>query len=205
MIVEILPHTIDQRKLDMALECLRKGGVIIYPTDTVYSIGCALNDTRAIERIARLKGIRPEKAHFSIVCHDLSHLSDYCKQLDNSVFKMMKSVLPGPYTFILEANRNIPKIFASNKKTIGIRVPDNAIALALVRELNMPLIATSVHDEDQLLDYTSDPNHIHELWENKVDLVIDGGPGGLEPSTVLNCTNGQISLVRQGKGLSPIS
>jgi len=204
MLIELFPQNIDLRKVAQIVEKLQSGGVIIFPTDTVYSIGCSLNNTRAIERVARLKGIRPDKAHFSIICHDLSDLSDYCKPMENHIFKMMKSVLPGPYTFILEANRNIPKIFASNKKTIGIRVPDNPIARLLVKELGCPLVVSSVIDEDEIIEYTSDPAHIYEKWESLVDIVIDGGPGGFEPSTIIDCTRGLPEMIRQGKGTSPI-
>ncbi|MCC6599351.1 MAG: threonylcarbamoyl-AMP synthase [Crocinitomicaceae bacterium] len=204
MLIELFPQNIDMRKLGQAVEVLRSGGILIYPTDTVYSIGCALGNTRAIERVAKLKKIRPEKAHFSLICYDLSHLSDYCKPIDNRVFKMMKSILPGPYTLILEANRNIPKIFSSNKKTIGIRVPDNPITRMLVKELGSPIIATSVIDEDDIVEYTADPLLIHEKWERLVDLVIDGGPGGLEPSTIIDCTRGTPEIIRVGKGPSPL-
>jgi tRNA threonylcarbamoyl adenosine modification protein (Sua5/YciO/YrdC/YwlC family) len=200
MLVQIFPDNIDDRKIAQAVECLRKGGVIIYPTDTVYSMGCALDNPKAIERVARLKGIKAEKANFSIVCSDLSHLTDYSKQVENYIFKLMKSLLPGPYTFILEASRNIPKYFAPTKKTIGIRIPDHPIALRLVRELGCPIIATSVHDDDTILEYTTDPERIYEKWEKDVDMVIDGGPGGFEVSTILDCTGGGVTVARKGKG-----
>jgi tRNA threonylcarbamoyl adenosine modification protein (Sua5/YciO/YrdC/YwlC family) len=200
MIEQIFPDNIDERKLAKAVRFLKNGGVIIYPTDTVYTLGCALNQTKAIERVARLKGIKPEKANFSIVCSDLANLSDYSKQVENHIFKLMRGLLPGPYTFILEANKNIPRIFSSNKKTIGIRVPDNPITKRLIEELGCPMISTSVHDDDQLLEFSTDPERIHEKWEKLVDMVIDGGPGGFEVSTILDCTGGAVSLVRQGKG-----
>lgn len=200
MIVELRENSIDSRKMQEVVDCLKNGGVIIYPTDTVYSFGCDLNNSKAIERIAKLKNIRADKANFSIVCADLSHLTDYSKQASNQVFKLMKSVLPGPYTFILNGSKNIPKIFSDRKKTIGIRVPANEIALTIVRELGRPIIATSVHDDDEVLDYTTDPELIHEKFEREVDIVIDGGPGGLEPSTILDCTGNEIVLLREGKG-----
>ncbi len=200
MLLEIRENNIDKRKMQEVIDCLRSGGVIVYPTDTVYSFGCDLNNAKAIERIAKLKNIRADKANFSIVCSDLSHISDYSKQVNNQVFKLMKSLLPGPYTFILEGSKNIPKMFSERKKTIGIRVPDNAIALAIVTELGNPIIATSVHDEDDVMEYTTDPELIHEKFEREVDIVIDGGMGGLDASTILDCTGEQIVLVREGKG-----
>jgi tRNA threonylcarbamoyl adenosine modification protein (Sua5/YciO/YrdC/YwlC family) len=200
MLIQIFPDNIDERKIAQAAEVLKNGGLVIYPTDTVYSLGCALTDTRAIEKVARLKGIRPDKAHFSIVCSDLAHLTDYSKQVENHIYKLMRSIFPGPYTVILEASKNIPRIFSSNKKTIGIRIPDNNIARRLVEALGCPLIATSVHDEDEIIEYSTDPEMIHEKWEKLVDIVIDGGPGGFEVSTILDCTRGAASLVRKGKG-----
>lgn len=198
--IEIHPDNPDMRKIKQVVECLKDGGVIVYPTDTVYSFGCDMMNTRALEKVARLKSIRLEKANFSICCYDLSHITEYSKQLDNHVFKMMKSVLPGPYTFILQAGKNIPKVFSEKKKTIGIRVPDNNIARAIVKELGNPIIASSVHDEDEIVEYTTDPSLIHEKFEKLVDIVIDGGIGGLDVSTILDCTGGEITLVREGKG-----
>ena len=200
MLIELREHNIDERKLMTAVQCLGSGGVIIYPTDTVYSMGCDMLNKKAVERIARLKGIRTDKANFSLVCSDLSHLADYCKQVSNPTFKLMKQLLPGPYTFILEAGKNIPGIFSERKKTIGIRVPDNAISQQLVKLLGRPIIATSVHDEDEMLEYTTDPQLIHDRWQHEVDMVIDGGILGLEPSTVIDCTGPAPELVRQGKG-----
>ncbi len=200
MLLEIHPRNPDERKLKMVNECLKDGGVIIYPTDTVYSFGCDINSNKAIERVARLRGVKVEKANFSIVCSDLSHITEYSKPVDNHIFKLMKRLLPGPYTFILEANRNLPRIFSEKKKTIGIRVPDNPIALSIVATLGNPIIATSVHDDNEIIEYTTDAFEIHEKFEKLVDIVIDGGPVGFEVSTVLNCVNGQIELVRLGKG-----
>ena len=201
MIIEIHPDNPDERKIRQIVDCLLEGGVIVYPTDTVYSFGCDMLNNKAVERVARLKNIKTEKANFSLVCHDLSHITEYSKQLSNPVFKLMKSVLPGPYTFILEAGRAIPKIFSERKKTIGIRVPDNNIARDIVKKLGHPIIAASVHDDDELLEYTTDPEMIHEKFEKLVDMVIDGGPGSFDASTILDCTGDQITLVRQGKGV----
>lgn len=200
MLLEIHPENPDQRKIAQVVRCLQDGGIIIYPTDTVYSFGCDMMNKKALEKVARLKKVKLEKANFSIVCNDLAHLSEYSKPVSNSVFKMMKSLLPGPYTIILEANRNIPKIFSEKKKTIGIRIPDNKIAMAIVTALGNPIIATSVHDEDEIVEYTTDPEVIHENLENLVDIVIDGGAGSLEASTILDCSKGEVELVRLGKG-----
>jgi len=200
MLLEIHPTNPDKRKIAQVVECLKEGGIIIYPTDTVYSIGCDLMNGKAVEKVARLKNIKVEKANFSLVCYDLSHITEYTRQLSNPVFKLMKHVLPGAYTFILESGRNIPKIFSEKKKTIGIRVPDNNIARSIVSELGRPIIATSVHDEDEILEYTTDASLIHEKFEKLVDIVIDGGPGGFEVSTVLDCTGETIEVIREGKG-----
>lgn len=200
MLLEIFSGNIDDRKLDQVVECLKSGGLVVYPTDTVYSLGCDLQNSTAIEKMAKIKGVRSDKTNFSIVCSDLSHLADYSKQVDNHVFKLMKQVLPGPYTFILEGSKLIPKIFSERKKTIGIRIPDNPIARRIVEKLGRPIVATSVHDEDELLEYTTDPALIHEKMEHLVDIVIDGGPGGFEVSTILDCSKGSIEVVREGKG-----
>ncbi|MDZ4752590.1 MAG: L-threonylcarbamoyladenylate synthase [Flavobacteriales bacterium] len=205
MILNIHPDNPDKRKMEIALGILKDGGVIVFPTDTVYSLGCDLLNSSGIERIARMKGLKPEKANFSIICNDLSHISEYSKPMENHTFKMMKSLLPGPFTFILEANRNVPRIFSSNRKTIGIRVPDNNITRELVQMLGRPIVSTSLHSEDTLLEYPTDPEDIHEQWGNQVELVIDGGPGGLEGSTVLDCTAGEMVVVREGKGMQLLS
>ncbi|MEA3477878.1 MAG: L-threonylcarbamoyladenylate synthase [Bacteroidota bacterium] len=200
MLLRIHPQNPSQRQVDIVIDCLKKGGVIIYPTDTVYGLGCDINNSRAVERVARIKGIKKEKANFSFICQDLSHLSDFTKPIDNSIFKLMKSHLPGPYTFILRANNNVPRIFQSKKKTVGIRVPDNNIILEIVRQLGNPVMTTSIHDEDELLEYTTDPGLIYEKYESQVDIVIDGGYGGFVPSTILNCTSDEPELIRRGKG-----
>lgn len=201
MLLKIHPDNPDKRKMDTVLDCLNKGGVIIYPTDTVYSIGCDLTNTKALERVARIKEIKVKHANFSIICNDLSHLSEHTKQISRPVFKLMKRVLPGPFTFILNANNKIPKLFQSKKKTVGIRVPDNNIARELAERLANPLIATSVHDDDEYLEYTTDPELIHEKYENLVDIVIDGGYGNNEASTILDCTHDEPELIRQGIGV----
>ncbi len=200
MLLPIHPANPDPRKIAQVVECLRKGGIIVYPTDTVYSMGCDMHNTKALEQLARIKKVKLEKANFSLVCSDLSHLTEYSKQLSNPVYKLMRSVLPGPYTFILEASKAIPKLFSDRKKTVGIRVPDNAIARSIVEALGHPIVATSVHDDDAILDYTTDAELIHEKWQNLIDIVIDGGPGGLEPSTIISCVNDEIEVLRVGKG-----
>ena len=173
---------------------------MVYPTDTVYSMGCDMLNSKALEKLALIKQVKLEKANFSLICHDLSHLTEYSKQLSNPIYKLMRSTLPGPYTFILEASKAIPKIFSDRKKTVGIRVPDNAIARAIVEALGNPIVSTSVHDDDSILDYTTDAELIHEKWSNRVDIVVDGGPGGLLPSTVISCVNDEIEVIRLGKG-----
>lgn len=181
------------------MEVLRGGGVIIYPTDTVYAIGCDINNVKAVQRVALLKGVKPEKANFSMICRDLGNIANYAK-VSNEVFKVMKRCLPGPFTFILTATSKLPNVLMNRRKTIGIRVPDNYIVRALVEELGNPLLTTSVHDEDGLVEYITDPELIYEKYKNRVDLVIDGGYGHNVASTVVDCTAGQIEIVRQGIG-----
>jgi tRNA threonylcarbamoyl adenosine modification protein (Sua5/YciO/YrdC/YwlC family) len=200
MLLVIHPDNPDKRKIDQVIKILKKGGVIIYPTDTVYSMACDLNNRKAVERMAQIKGIKIEKANFSLICHDLSNISDYSVQFGNNIYKMMKRALPGPYTFILNANNSVPKLFKSKKKTIGIRVPDNNIAKMLVEELGNPLISTSVNDEDEILEYITDPELIHEKYENVLDLVIDGGYGKNEASTIIDCTGDEPEIIREGIG-----
>ena len=200
MLLKIHPETPDPRRIHGVVELLQKGGVIIYPTDTVYAIGCDIFNAKAIERVARIKKIDPDKAHFSFVCHDLSHLADFTNPLDNNIFKILKRNLPGPFTFILEANSEVPKRFRKNKKTVGIRVPDNNIAREIVRQLGRPIISTSLIADDDILEYFTDPELIHEKYVKLVDAVIDGGIGNLEPSTVVDCTGSEIEIIRQGLG-----
>ncbi len=178
---------------------LRNGGLVIYPTDTVYGLGCDITNSKALERIARIKGIKLEKANFSFVCHDLSNLSDYVKQIDTPTFKILKHHLPGPYTFILPGNNNLPKEF-KKKTTVGIRVPDNAIALEIVKQLGNPIVSTSIHDEDAVLEYSTDPELIFEKWQNLVDVVIDGGYGDNMGSTIVDLSGYEPVLIRAGKG-----
>ena len=187
--------------MKIAVDCLASGGIVVYPTDTVYGVACDIFKPKALERIARIKNINLEKANFSFICYDLSTLSEYTKPISNSVYKLMRKSLPGPFTYILEANNNVPKIFHSKKRTIGIRVPDNNIARELVRQLGNPLASTSIHDEDEIIEYTTDPELIHEKFHKLVDMVIDGGYGDNEASTVIDCTSGNPVLVRQGKGI----
>ncbi len=200
MLVRIYPDNPQERQILAVVDCLRKGGIIIYPTDTVYGIGCDINNRKAVERICQIRNIKPDKAQFSFICSDLSNISEYCSQVDNTIFKLMKRVLPGPYTFILGATAKVPKIFQSKKHTVGIRIPDHSIPLAIVRALGNPILTASVHDADQMIEYSTDPELIHERFENLVDIVIDGGYGGTEASTVLNCSTGEIEIVREGKG-----
>jgi len=200
MLVSIHPDNPDIRKIDQVIKTLKKGGVIIYPTDTVYSMACDLTNRKAVERMAQIKGIKVEKANFSLICCDLSHISDYTVQFGNNIYKMMKRALPGPYTFILNANNSVPKLFKSKKKTIGIRVPDNNIARILVEELGNPLISTSVHDDDEILEYITDPELIHEKYEKVIDIVIDGGYGKNEASTIIDCTGNEPEVIREGIG-----
>jgi len=178
---------------------LKKGGLIIYPTDTVYGLGCDITNSKALERIAKIKGVKLEKANLSFICHDLSNLSDYVKQIDTSTFKVLKRALPGPYTFILPRAKTLPSAF-KKKKTVGIRVPDNAIALEIVKQLGNPIISTSIHDEDEILEYTTDPELILEKWDNIVDMVIDGGYGDNEASTVIDFSGNEPEIIREGKG-----
>lgn len=201
MLIRIHPENPAPRQITQVVNILKSGGVIIYPTDTVYGIGCDIFNQKAVERVARIKGLKPEKANFSFICHDLSHISDYTRHFDNHTFKLMKKYLPGPFTFILPANSSIPKLFRNKKKTVGIRIPNNNIPLAIVKELGNPLLTTSLHDSDKVLDYTTDPELIEENLGNLVDAVIDGGYGNNVPSTILNCTSGEVEVIRQGLGI----
>ena len=181
------------------VETLQNGGIIIYPTDTIYGLGCDIFQTKAIEKICRIKQIDPAKARLSFVCSDLSHLSDFAKQIPNATYRILKGYLPGPFTFILKASKQVPKILQSKKDTIGLRIPDNAIAMALVRELGHPILSTSLPGEF-VEDYT-DPEIIHEKYQNLVDIVVDGGIGGTKPSTIIDCTSDEMEVLRQGAGV----
>ena len=199
--IKIYEDKPNEAAIAKVVKVLRDGGLVIYPTDTVYGLGCDITNSRALEKIAKIKGIKLEKANWSFICHDLSNLSDYVRQIDTATFKILKRALPGPYTFILKANNSIPKLFKNNKKTVGIRVPDNNIARMIVAELGNPIITTSVHHEDDIIDYITDPNAIYERYENLVDIVIDGGAGGYKPSTIIDCTDDEPFIVRQGIGI----
>jgi tRNA threonylcarbamoyl adenosine modification protein (Sua5/YciO/YrdC/YwlC family) len=201
MLLRIHPENPSERQIRLVTECLIDGGIIIYPTDTVYGIGCDIFKSKAVERIAAIRGIKPEKARFSFICHSLSQLSDFCLPINNSIFKMMKANLPGPFTFILESNNNVPKLIQSKKKTVGIRIPDNAIPIEIVKNLGHPIMSASIHDEDEIIEYTSDPELIYEKYQDLVDIVIDGGYGGNEVSTIIDCTSGDPEIYRQGKGI----
>jgi tRNA threonylcarbamoyl adenosine modification protein (Sua5/YciO/YrdC/YwlC family) len=201
MLVKIYPENPNPKTIEQVVETLKKGGIIIYPTDTVYGLGCDITNQKAIERICRIRGIKPEKANFSFICCDLSHISDFIKPIDSTTFRLLKKALPGPFTFILNANNNVPKLLSSNKKTVGIRVPDNVIAREIVKLLGNPILSTSIHDDDEVIEYSTDPELIHEKYEERVDLVIDGGYGDNEPSTVVDCTSGDFEIIRQGKGI----
>ncbi len=200
MLLKIHPENPSPRQIKTVIECLNDGGVIIFPTDTIYALGCDIYKSRAIDRVAQIKGIKKEKANFSFICSDLSQLSDFTKPISNEVFKLMRKTLPGPYTYILRANNNVPKIFQSKKKTVGIRIPDNNIPVEIIRELGNPLLSTSIHDEDEIIEYSTDPELIYEKYKNMVDIVIAGGHGDNNPSTIIDCTGDEIVIVREGKG-----
>ena len=197
--VKIYKDNPNPKEIAKVVAVLKKGGLIIYPTDTVYGLGCDITNNRALERVARIKGVKLEKANFSFVCHDLSNLSDYVKQIDTTTFKVLKRALPGPYTFVLPGAKSLPNVF-KKKKTVGIRVPDNNIALEIVKQLGNPIISTSIYDEDEILEYTTDPELILEKWDNLVDMVIDGGYGDNEPSTIIDFSGDEPEVIRKGKG-----
>jgi tRNA threonylcarbamoyl adenosine modification protein (Sua5/YciO/YrdC/YwlC family) len=203
MIAELLsihPINPEPRKINRAVEILQKGGVIVYPTDTIYGIGCDLMNKRAIERLCQIEDIKPQKMNLSFICNDLSHISEYVKRLDTPAFKVLKKLLPGPFTFIFESNTNVPKILGVNKKTVGIRIPDHRIPLEIVRLLGNPLITSSIKDDDQIKEYTTDPEEIYEDFKHKVALVISGGQGGNVPSTIVDFTDADPVVTRQGLG-----
>ncbi len=201
MLIRIYPENPNPKAIEQVVDCLRHGGIVIYPTDTIYGLGCAIDNHTAVEKIIRFKGINTKKAHLSFICYDLSHISDYIKPISNATFKLMKKNLPGAFTFVLNANNNIPKLFKNNKKTVGIRVPDNSIIREIVKELGSPILSTSVKDDDEILEYTTDPELIHEKFAQIADLVIDGGYGDNEPSTIVDCTGETVDIIRQGKGV----
>ncbi|MBQ3594092.1 MAG: threonylcarbamoyl-AMP synthase [Bacteroidales bacterium] len=201
MFLKLHSENPNPRYIKMIIECLENDGVIIFPTDTIYAIGCSVNSTKALDRIARIKGVKKEKANFSFIFHDLSMLSEFTRPINNDVFKMMKRNLPGAFTFIVEANNNVPKLFKNNKKTIGIRIPDQPIITNIVRELGCPIITTSIIDEDEISGFMTDPEEINDAYRDKVDIIIDGGFGNKEESTIVDCTDNEIVVLREGKGI----
>ena len=199
MLIKLFEDNPNRRDILKVVDRLRGGGVIIYPTDTVYAMGCDINNVKAVQRVAQLKGVKPEKANFSMICRDLSNIAAYAK-VNNDVFKVMKRNLPGPFTFILPATNKLPNVLMNRRKTIGIRIPDNFIIHAIVEELGNPLLTTSLHDEDEIVEYMTDPELIHEKYERLVDMVIDGGFGHNVASTVVDCTGEEAEVIRQGIG-----
>lgn len=199
-LLKIHPKNPESRKIAHVASKLRQGAVIIYPTDTIYGMGCDFTNKGAIERICQIKGIKPKKINLSFICQDLSNITDYVRRIETPVFKVLKKVLPGPYTFIFESNSNVPKILEVNKKTVGIRIPDHPIPRLIVEHLGNPIITTSIKDEDEIIKYTTDPELIYEEFKNLVDIVVDGGFGGNVPSTVIDCTGGDFRVLREGKG-----
>lgn len=201
MLIKLYEENPNPRDVSKIVDILRKGGVIIYPTDTVYGLGCDINNPKAVERVARIKGVKLEKANFSFICSDLSHLADYTKQVNTNIYKLMRRLTPGPFTFILPASGNVPNLFKSKKKTVGIRIPKSNICQAIVAELGNPIMTTSIKNHDELLEYTTDPELIYEEYFKLVDAVIDGGFGNNQASTVLDCTSGDYEIIRQGIGI----
>ncbi len=199
MLIKLHPDNPQARNIHTVVECLRSGGVIIYPTDTIYGIGCDIYNTQAIERICRIKKIAPKHANFSFICRDLSHLSDYARNISNTTFRILKKTLPGPYTFILEATKAVPKMLKTKKDTVGIRVPDHIICQTIIKELDHPIMSASLPMDDDVAYYT-DPEVIHELFEKQVDMVVDSGVGNMISSTVIDCTGPVPELVRAGAG-----
>ena len=200
MLLEINKDNPDARKVLKINEILTKGGVIIYPTDTVYGLGCDMNNQKAIERICRLRNLNPKKVHLSIVCRNLSQISEFTLPIDNRIFRMLRKNLPGPFTFILKGNNRLPKIFKNRRKTIGIRIPNNNIALALLESLDRPILSISLKSEDEFTEYLTDPFDIETQFGSQVDAIIDGGTSNHEPSTIVDCTNGEPEVLRQGAG-----
>lgn len=198
-LIKLYEENPNPKDLARIAKILRGGGIVIYPSDTVYALGCDITNNKALEKVAQIKGVKLAKANFSFVCEDLSNLSDYVRQIDSSTYKLLRRALPGPYTFILPGNNNLPSVF-KKKKEVGIRVPDNAITRSIVRTLGNPIISTSIYDEDEVIEYTTDPELIFEKWEKLVDIVIDGGYGGNVASTIIDLTGDEPLLVREGKG-----
>jgi tRNA threonylcarbamoyl adenosine modification protein (Sua5/YciO/YrdC/YwlC family) len=200
-LLSIFPNHIEEHKLEAAADSLKKGGIVIYPTDTIYAMGCSILQPKALEQMAKIKGIRVDKAVFSLIVNDFAHLTEYTRPASNTVFKLMKRSLPGPFTFILEANSNIPKLMNSRRKTVGIRIPNNPVTLGLAEKLGCPIVSTSLHDDDEIVKFPTDPDEIFDLYSDKVDVVINGGYGKNEESTVIDCTGEEPVIIRQGLGI----
>ncbi|WDF68116.1 L-threonylcarbamoyladenylate synthase [Sphingobacterium oryzagri] len=200
MLLKIYEDNPNPKAIQQAVDILKKGGVIIYPTDTVYGIGCDITNQKAIERVCQIRGLKPDKSNLSFICYDLTDISNYTKPFDTAVFRVLKKTLPGPFTFIFNASGQVPKLLSSKKKTVGIRVPDNSIVREIVKELGNPIVTSSIHDEDDIIEYSTDPELIYEKYQELVDLVIDGGYGGNVASTVVDLTSGEFDVLREGKG-----
>ncbi|MCI5083821.1 MAG: threonylcarbamoyl-AMP synthase [Saprospiraceae bacterium] len=200
MLLKINGENPEGRKIAQVVEHLEKGGIIIYPTDTVYGLGCDIFNKKAVEKICQIRGLKPEKARLSFICNDISQVSEFAAQIDNEVFRVMKRNLPGPFTFVLKSNNDVPKMFKNRKRTIGVRIPDNKIIHTLVSELGRPILTTSLKSDDEILEYFTDPIDIYEDYKKTVDIVIDGGVGGNVPSTVVDCTEGEPVVIREGAG-----
>ncbi|MGD1957737.1 MAG: L-threonylcarbamoyladenylate synthase [Fulvivirga sp.] len=199
-LIKLYDENPQRSKIEQVVDVLKKGGVVIYPTDTIYGIGCDLFNRKAVDRVCRIKNIKPKNFNLSFICSDISQIAEYVKRIDNSTFKLLKKSLPGPFTFILESSSRIPKILNVNKKTVGVRIPNNNIPLQLVELLGNPMITSSIKDDDEILEYTTDPEVIFDDLRNEVDIVIDGGTGGNVPSTVIDCSSGEVEIIREGLG-----
>lgn len=199
-LLKIHPRNPEPRKIGRVVEILRSGGIAVYPTDTIYGIGCDLLNRKAVERLCYILGIKPQKLNLSFICSDISQASEYVRRIDTPVFKVLKKTLPGPFTFVLEASARVTRVLDANRKTVGIRIPDHAITHAMVEGLGNPIISASIKDDDQILEYTTDPEQIFEDLKHQVDIVVDGGPGHNIPSTVVDCSDGELTVVRQGLG-----
>ncbi len=200
MLIKLYSENPNPKQLKVITECLNDGGIIIYPTDTVYGFGCSINKPKALERIAQIKGYKTKEHNFTLICESMSQLSSYVKPIPNHLFRYINKALPGPYTFILEANNQVPKVLFRKKKYIGVRIPDNSITLAILKDLGNPLLSSSVLHDDEFLEYRTDPDLIHQRYENLVDIVVDGGYGDITPSTIIDCSNEEIEIIREGKG-----
>lgn len=200
MLLRINPDNPEGRKIQKVVECLEQGGIIIYPTDTVYGLGCNIFDNKAVERICRLRNLDPVKARLSFICKDFSQVSEYTHQIDNQIFRLMKKNLPGPFTFVLRSSNQVPKMFKNRKKTVGVRIPDNNIVISIVETLGHPILTASLKSDDEVLEYFTDPQDIYEDFKNQVDIVIDGGIGKNVPSTVVDCTDTEPLIIREGAG-----